>query len=636
MEEQRAQNRRKFNMIFLYLQKKEIYKNYKCVGTIFEKNYFLTNKTWFKNYIDEFKFDEIELNDEITNLSYDEAKEKYFLKELNENGTPFQDMHCKLDNYKKEEDNIIKDNYEINVPLNIELIYEDYFSNYMQGINNNFGFEHVKVYSMKETMLIVKSGNKKQIFICDLENYDDEEFNFRFDIHVEGIIILEKIDLDIILEQIFAHGINKYLENNKINKEIEEIQNIKNNKGEIFAKYIKYVKSNIDKNKNEDNIIKKEDANIKIPNAFYEGNNNNNNNNNNEENSNSEKSELDKEEEEEMEEEEEEDDKKDDVNVFIKLYWKYVPDFYLSEVLNQCDNNNINQPSIQDSRNIDAMKINDNNYPNNQVFNKGNNNQKNSNHFQMNNQNQNNNSNFTYNNNNNINRNINNNFMNNNCYNNTNNYNNNFVNQNYPQNSFNVNNNFNNNGTFNTNNNFGYNNNINSGNNSYNNGIYNQNNNNQNNNYNQNNNNNNNYNFSNQYNNNGMMINQQNNNNSNFNRQKNFQANNNNISFSQNNMHINRRFINNQNSNNTNNNNNLAFNKNYVSESFSFNNPLQNSWNNCGQFNIFQGNNNINNYSQIIHNMQGNNMNNSMNNSMNNNFGNVRFNNTNAPYSNNF
>ena len=44
MEEQRDQNRRKFNMIFLYLQKKEIYNNYKYVGPIIEKNYFLTNK----------------------------------------------------------------------------------------------------------------------------------------------------------------------------------------------------------------------------------------------------------------------------------------------------------------------------------------------------------------------------------------------------------------------------------------------------------------------------------------------------------------------------------------------------------------------------------------------------------------
>ena len=79
MEEQRDQNRRKFNMIFLYLQKKEIYNNYKYVGPIIEKNYFLTNKSWFEKYMVEFKFDEIEFNEEYSNLLYDKAKENYFL-----------------------------------------------------------------------------------------------------------------------------------------------------------------------------------------------------------------------------------------------------------------------------------------------------------------------------------------------------------------------------------------------------------------------------------------------------------------------------------------------------------------------------------------------------------------------------
>ena len=303
MEEQRDQNRRKFNMIFLYLQKKEIYNNYKYVGPIIEKNYFLTNKSWFEKYMVEFKFDEIEFNEEYSNLLYDKAKENYFLKELNKNGTPFQDMHCELNNYIKEEDKIIKDNYEINVPLNIELLCEDYVSNYMQGINNNFGFEHVKVYLKEDTMLIVKSENKQQIFICDLKN-DDDEFLFGFDINVEGIIILEKIDLDDIIDKISAFGIKKYLENNKINKENEDIQNIINNKGEVIAKYIKYIKSNNDNNKKEDKIIKKEEDNIKS----QENVEIDRDNINKKESSISEKSELDKEEEEGKEEEEEEEE----------------------------------------------------------------------------------------------------------------------------------------------------------------------------------------------------------------------------------------------------------------------------------------------------------------------------------------
>ena len=364
MEEQRDQNRRKFNMIFLYLQKKEIYNNYKYVGPILEKNYFLTNKSWFEKYKNEFKFDEIEFNEEYSNLLYDKAKENYSLKELNKNGTPFQDMHSDLNNYKKEEDKIIKDNYEINVPLNIELLYEDYVNNYMQGINNNFGFEHVKVYLKEDTMLIVKSENKQQIFICDLRN-DEDEFIFSFGINVEGIIILEKIDLDDIINKISAFGIQKYLKNNKINKGNEKIQNIINNKGEVIAKYIKYIKSKNDNNNKEDMI---EEDNNQIHKIEVENEDVDRGKKNKKESSISEKSEIvneedeGKEENEEEEGEEEEEEEKDDINEFIKLYWKYVPDFYFSEVLNQSGNNqNPNSNNIPNNR------------PNNQPYKHGNN-----------------------------------------------------------------------------------------------------------------------------------------------------------------------------------------------------------------------------------------------------------------------
>ena len=304
------ENRKKYNIIFLHLQKIEIYRNYKdkCNNCLLEKNYFLTNKTWRKKYLEyleEFDFDYSEFNEKYKFLPYDKAKNDDFLKELNKNGTPFKDMNFNLNNYIKEEEKIIKDKYEIKVPQNIELISEDYINTCMNANETPFGFEEVKIYIKEDTLLMVKNEIKDIIYICKIDN--NEEYNFEFNIEIVGIIILEKIELDIIETQISALGINKYLENNKINKENEEIQNIINNKGEVIAKYIKYVKPNIDATeKKEENILKNEEDNIKIHNALFVEDNKlkNKNENNEEEESVSEKSN----EEEEEEEEKEEDD----------------------------------------------------------------------------------------------------------------------------------------------------------------------------------------------------------------------------------------------------------------------------------------------------------------------------------------
>ena len=589
------QNRKQYNMILLFLQKKEIYKNYYYNSLdnskLLENYYFLANKNWVKDYQSKFNFEEFEDFESKDVLFYDEAKINTRLIELNKYAKAFKDMNCPLCKYKKEEDIVIKNVYEIHVPQNIELLSDDYFNSCLPGVD--FGFEKVKVYIKKDTMLMVKEGNDKVIFICDLENIKKDEgngleFNYDFDIKIKGIIILEKIDLENIILQISVFGIKKYLEKNNINIDNEEIQEITSNinKGEIIALYIKYsnnnfitnendnnndtnIESNIDSNIDIDNNNEAEEGvnnkveNIKIGNPFYIPENDNKEEI--KENKEELKEEDNKEEEEEEEEEsDDEDTKKENEKKFLELYWNSVPEFYLNEALNE-----INEIKINKNR----TKLNHINFNFNQIEV---NNQVHITNIQLGNQNENNNYILRGGN---INKN-----PNNEIYNRTNNNpNNNYKNIGNQNNGYN--NYYNSNG-------YGFNKINNQGNMMYNNRFANQNNN-----------------FVNGYNN--GMINNMNNNgyNTNYAYQPNLEMNNNHMSFSQ-------QSINNlPNQYNQNIIINLSLNGNSRSDQFIYVNPMQNSNINLNTnlqlSNILLKNNmQSNNNMQGFYNMNGNNMSN--------------------------
>ena len=640
------ENRKKYNMILLYLQKQDIFKDYCCI----EKNksfvnYYLTNKDWLNDYKTKFNFNQPESKYE--NLSFDDAKNREELEALNRNGIPFKNMQTDLNQYSKKNYLLKKDLYSISIPQDIELISEDYYNECFGEVD--FGFDKVKAYIIKDTMLMVMEGNDKVIFICDLEG-NEEGFNFEYDTKIKGIIILEEIDLENIINQISATGISKYLEYNNINTENENIQVITSNNGNTIAKYLKYSEdnnSNINDindnninnaieeenndNKNKEEITEtKEENNNKSNNPFYSGDNNEKEDNDDQENSSEEDNE---------EEEEEENDEKKNLNEFVDYYWNSVPEFWLEEALEEIKNpkRNNDKPENQvNTQNVDDINKNKNNNNDgfvqmdinfSQHFNnsmngdgvklRGRPNPKrsigsrfnpNNNYYHNMNINMNTNTNNNINMNNNMNMNPDMNTMSN--YMNNTNYNNNMNNANNANNVNNVNNMNNMNNMNNVNDNMnnlifqGMRNNPGSSNNFnfYNNNMLNQTNNNNNNfNYSPNNPP---FQFNNQYNNgnmnqipkgyntpyninnNGMF----NGNNPNFNNFNNF-GNQTNIMSSSATMNINR---NNMfpNQNNFNNNINLMLNRNVISEQIMYNNPIQNSMGNIQNNSYIQGFNN--------------------------------------------
>ena len=284
------------------------------------------------------------------------------IKELKDNSANFDEIFF-INDYVKEEDIIKKDNYEINVPRNIELISEVYLKDCMQ--NFNYEFEKVKIYIKKDIMLMVKKeiNEKIFIFICNLINHN-EEIDFNYEIQIEGIIISDKpedeVKTKIIDPILVCRNMDQYLINGKINKEKDEIQTIEY-MGEKVGKYLKYIKSNIkdksninDNNKKDIDIPKKDND---YDNPFYINENNNNITNNNKDNFNNNtirnlisENQIEYNEEDEKQEEEEEEEEESDGEEFLELYWKSVPDFYLNEVIEQINNKD---KKINDKNNID-------------------------------------------------------------------------------------------------------------------------------------------------------------------------------------------------------------------------------------------------------------------------------------------
>ena len=98
--EEMKEKRKKYNMILLYFQKKEIYINYISEQKNNEyHSYYLTNKAWLEDYKQQFDFynifnNNIDLKDEDLSLLYINIKEKK--KDLiNGNHILFKDIYEK-------------------------------------------------------------------------------------------------------------------------------------------------------------------------------------------------------------------------------------------------------------------------------------------------------------------------------------------------------------------------------------------------------------------------------------------------------------------------------------------------------------------------------------------------------------
>ena len=274
----RQENREKYNSFLLYTQKKDIKNIFVSDDNdrTSPQTYYLTNKKWLRDYRKKFNFEESlkKIDNYLLYIPYEEVKKQ--LNYLDDNGTPFNSLDYNYLDYEKQEDFIQKENYNIYIPKNIELISEDYIKDCMD--DNNFGFDKIKLYIGSETMLIIKEENPNHIFICDLDNTNEL---FDFNIKINGVIILETLNLCDILEQLKYSSIITFLENNNIDKDTDDIQEIKI--GRKIAKYLNYFNnnenniSNEENNNSDENNIENNNENNNGDENNMEGNNENNN-----------------------------------------------------------------------------------------------------------------------------------------------------------------------------------------------------------------------------------------------------------------------------------------------------------------------------------------------------------------------
>ena len=221
------ENSKSYKMTLLYTQTSELHKKYNEEMELSPMKYYLVDKKW----LDDYK----------TKNNYNE-----FAKKLmnNPNYTDYISVEFKLSksiNIDKKQltvidvENIINnffsskkehiEKYDLDVPINIELVYERFFEDCLKDYNQ-IGFSKFDVYLGNKDILISEDENKV-IYCCSLVSNDNNNYNFC--VKVDYIIIFKSIDD----------------ENNQINQ-IADLGGLKN--------YL--IKHNIDINKKEEQTIK--------------------------------------------------------------------------------------------------------------------------------------------------------------------------------------------------------------------------------------------------------------------------------------------------------------------------------------------------------------------------------------------
>ena len=221
------ENSKSYKMTLLYTQTSELHKKYNEEMELSPMKYYLVDKKWLDDY---------------------KAKNNYneFAKKLmnNPNYTDYISVEFKLSksiNIDKKQltvidvENIINnffsskkehiEKYDLDVPINIELVYERFFEDCLKDYNQ-IGFSKFDVYLGNKDILISEDENKV-IYCCSLVSNDNNNYNFC--VKVDYIIIFKSIDD----------------ENNQINQ-IADLGGLKN--------YL--IKHNIDINKKEEQTIK--------------------------------------------------------------------------------------------------------------------------------------------------------------------------------------------------------------------------------------------------------------------------------------------------------------------------------------------------------------------------------------------
>ena len=247
-------NKKNYKMSLLFIQTKELKRFYNSKMENILRKYHLVDKSW----LDDFKakndyksadmFDSF--NDWKTYEDFREVMGDSFLVEDNLFTRMFISIACKKEKYK----------YDINFPINAELVCLQYFLDCLKG---TVICPTCDILIGDKSIIIVdnesKSKNKAVIFICSLIGREED---YNFCINVEHIINYNNLNImNAEFKEIsISGGINNYLLKRKINVNKNEEQNVIDSKNNFIGKFI-----HIEINNKENN----EAMNNKIRNPIY-------------------------------------------------------------------------------------------------------------------------------------------------------------------------------------------------------------------------------------------------------------------------------------------------------------------------------------------------------------------------------
>ena len=222
-------NKQNYKMSLLFIQTKELKRYYNSKMENKLRKYFLVDKTWLDRFKEKNDYKSADMCDSFNDWkNYEEFREVMgdsFLVDDEFFTKLFSNIPCKK----------IKSKYNINYPINVELVYFQYVLDSFKGTIN---FPICELLIGDKSIIIIDEENKKKnkavIFICSLIG-KEEDYNFA--IKVDYIIIYNNIKLmnQELKEISLSEGVNNYLLKRKIDINNNEEQNIIDSKNETIG-----------------------------------------------------------------------------------------------------------------------------------------------------------------------------------------------------------------------------------------------------------------------------------------------------------------------------------------------------------------------------------------------------------------
>ena len=210
---------KKFKMILLYIQTKELYSDFEKDMEYSPKRYYLVDKIWLDNFKIKHAYNEIVQsikNDLEYEHDYFDIKVK-LNEELNIDSNQLTTIGVEdlIENVLSSEEDFLP-KYNINIPKNRELINENYFEDCFRKKNFS-GFKLCQVHVGNKTILIIDEEKKKNIYCCSLVPYEENNYNFL--VKIEYILFFKSVEIQRkqIDELINEKGLENYLRNRNIN-----------------------------------------------------------------------------------------------------------------------------------------------------------------------------------------------------------------------------------------------------------------------------------------------------------------------------------------------------------------------------------------------------------------------------------